>query len=135
MLLILVCAIAGCCAAVLVGSRQSSPARRGTALAAGRLETLCARLNQLLLKAAVALALLVVVLSSGQGTRWGTRLAARPEWFGPSTDLETGIDFAAFDRDAVAAQCRTWVYTCRCMHGLPPQTAADIGTNCTPAGE
>jgi hypothetical protein len=135
MLLILVCAIAGCGAVVLIGEGQPSPARGGVVSAPGRVETFCARLNQVLRKAAVALAMLVVVLSSGQGRRWEARLAAHPEWFLPSVDPETGIGIAAFNGDAVAAQCRTWVYTCRCMHGLPPPTTDDVGTNCIPAGE
>ncbi|HTT81125.1 MAG TPA: hypothetical protein VMF86_15745 [Stellaceae bacterium] len=134
--LILACVIAGCCAMVLVDSRQSShPPGPGAISAAGRLDAVCARLNRLLLTAAVVLAVLVAVLSSGRDSRWEAKLAAHPEWFGPSFDPESSIGFAPANLGPVAAQCQTWIYTCHCMRNLPRAPAVSVRTNCVPAGE
>jgi hypothetical protein len=101
---ILVCAIAGCSVTALVGSPKSPHPRGGDVVsAAGRLETLCAWVNPSLLKVAVALAVLVAVLSSDQGSRWGDALVAHPEWFGPASDPEGSISVSPSDLATVTS--------------------------------
>jgi hypothetical protein len=134
--IVVVGAIAGCCVLALADRRDLPPPDSANPRwLTVRLDAFCVRLNRLLLTMAVALAVTVTALSSGQGARWEARAIGHPEWFGASADAESVIDISDPGAAAVEVQCRTWIYTCRCMRGLPHPRGVTISPNCAAAGQ
>ena len=127
-----------CCGALALAGGKGGLRRPGEGAAAdfaAAVEGHCNRLNHVLRNGAVILAVLVAVLSTGTGSKWGALIAAHQQWLTPASGIETGVGFAESNTDGAAAECRTWIYTCRCMRGRPYAKAAPTAPDCAADGE